>query len=268
MSGMSTCWKLSLGVLVAAGTSGVAGENEKVTFRPCGIRVTADAYGEQGNLRPFFSFPGTSVSFFIESKNGGLIGFDDDKSKVVTFTDDKGTNLLTPGEFQQAGFNASPQISPDGKVALVNLEGATRPTRNARTVKAVGTFVVHTATKKTPYKAKDVSAVEGARIDAGPIPLTIKRAGKPDWGDDPFQVTLGATVDMTAVAAVNFYDGAGKPIESTEAGSMSMNFGGQVQIERSYNLKRKVDQLTVEVIHWSDLKTVEVPFNVEVGLGF
>jgi hypothetical protein len=109
--------------------------------------------------------------------------------------------------------------------------------------------------------------VEGSRIDAGPIPLTIKRAAKPDWGDEPLQIALGATEDLTAVAAINFYDTADRPIEATEAGSMSMNLGEQIQIEQYYNLTRKVDQLTIEVIYWSDLKTIEVPFEVEVGLG-
>jgi hypothetical protein len=254
-------------VAIAALAVMAASAAEKTEVKPCGLRVVAEAYEGESEMRPFYQDNGTTVVLEVVRPEGGLIAFDENASKLVSFTDDKDTRLLTRTGFGRSGFGMMTKISSDGKAALIEINGNELPAKEAREIRISGTLVFTAATKTKAYQQADVPVKEGTQINAGPIPLKITGTGKPEWGDEPLQITLEARQDLQGLASIRFLDSDGKEIEAADAGRSRMSFGNQVQEERSYNLKRKVDKVTVEVTYWTDKQELKVPMEVVARLG-
>ncbi len=243
-----------------------ADEPMKVSVR--GIRVIGPAYGdEQNELTAFNWQTGTAVALLVERPGAGLISFDDDASKLESFTDDQGDTLIKDEGFNRGGFSPFANFSKDGKAAMIEVSGGGVPGEKARGVQLKGKLVFKVGSTKKTDAQKGVKLEKGSKITAGPVPFTIESAGKPDFGDAELQITLKTDKDTDTIAGIRFLAADGGEIESSEAGGSRMGFGGKVEIEKNYTLAKKVDAVTVEITHWTDMKTLEVPIDVKTGVG-
>ena len=260
-----------VGLLVAFGLvafllSGAALAQPKVEVR--GLRIVGDGYSKSmSGARPFNWTKGVSLAVLVTMPEGGLIAFDKNAGKVNAFVDDKGTNLLPGKRFGRPGFGMMSSITKDGKACMVELDGGTLPAKGAGEVRASGTMVFKTGTKKKTFKQADVPVKKGAAVKAGPIPFTIKSAGKPQWGNQPLQITFNTKQKLDRIAEWKFYDADGKEIKSSHGGTSTMSMLGMTNIDRSVNLAKKVDKVTIAITYWTDMKTVSVPFDVKVSMG-
>ncbi len=261
------CVLMGLAWALGAAAAPVWAGDVAPTVKACGIRIAAEGYGGDQGLRPFNWFKGTTVALLVEAPQGGLISYDDNASELTKLVDDKGTNLLVKAGFSTPGLSGFGEVSEDGKAMIVEAVGGEVPQAGAKTIQAQGKIVAQMATKKQTHTVNDVKLAKGGKIQAGPVDLTIEEVGKPGWGDMPMQVSLKADRDLTDIAAVRFLDEQGKAIESESAGSSRMSFGDQVTVTREYRLAREVEAVTVEIDVWTDLRTVEVPFDVTTGVG-
>ncbi len=259
-----------VGVLVSFmnGPQAFAGDDSKAKVMAYGLRVVPKPFEGNDMMRAFHAFEGTSVAVLVHQPAGGLISFDSDSSKIESFTDDKGKNLLeSTSDFGTPGLPMSPEISEGGKAVVIEISGGQTPTQGATSLKVKGKFVFKAASQKKSYTHKDLELKADAKIEAGPIPLTIGSAGKPEWGEEPLEINLKATKRLDEVASIRFLDADGKEIESNESGSMTMAFGDEVSVERSYALTKKVEKVTVEISYWTDMKDLEIPVDLTVSLG-
>jgi hypothetical protein len=232
-----------------------------------GLRVVGEPYGGRDDMRPFNYYAGTTAVLLLTRPGGGLIAMDDDASEVTRFADERGKDLLVEGKFSQPGFSAFPRISEDGAAALVEVSGGAVPTRGATTVSIGGKAVLKVATKKATHERADVAVKKGTSVEIGPFRFTVVDVGKPDWGDEPLQITFEAKQELDALAEIRFTGPDGKAIEHHSGGTMTSRMGNQVNIRQSYRLVRKVDRVSIEVDAWTDLRTIEVPIDVKVGIG-
>jgi hypothetical protein len=97
--------------------------------------------------------------------------------------------------------------------------------------------------------------------------FTVDKVGKPDWGDDEFEVTLKCKKDYPEPAGVKFVDGEGNEQEADRSGSMRMGFGKMVNIEVSYKAKKTMTKGKLVIEYWKDLENVVVPVEMSLGLG-
>ena len=273
LMGSSLCGRVSVMVVLACVCvaaawplcAEAAGPNARVEAR--GVRVVGPAYGdEMGGLRAFNWSQGVSLAVLVEMPEGGLIAFDDDKSKLVALTDDKGASLLKGEEFHE-GFGMMTSISDDGKACLVEINGQGLPGKDASRIRAAGTMVFRCGSTKKTFQDANVAVKVGAKVNAGAVPFEITEVGKPDWGDEPLQIKLTTHQEIPEIAEIKFLDNAGREIESSQAGTMTTTMFNKVTVERYFNLSRKTDSLAVAITYWTDMKTVSVPFSVEAGLG-
>ena len=218
-------------------------------------------------MRAFNYGKGTTLMLQVVYEAGGLISFDRDAAKLETFADDKKNDLLPERRFGGNGLELFAQISDDGKVALIEISGGGVPARGSRAIRAKGTLVFQQATGKTTAKAENVALKKDATFKAGPFEFEITAAGKPDWGDDPLQITLKTSRDVAAIKSIKFLDSDGKEIKSSGAGSQSMTSGANTVYERSINLSKQIDAATIELTLWKDMKKIEIPFDLNVGVG-
>lgn len=243
-------------------------QTEGLEVEARGLRVVGEAYGGDQSMRPFNYFSGTTVVLLATRPSGGLIRVDEEASRIKTFVDERGKNLLVKGEFNQPGLNPFAQISPDGKAAILEVFGGGIPTRGSGWVSISGTIVFHAATTKQTFRDPNVKLEEGAVIQTGPVRFEIVKVGKPDWGDEPLAITVAVKQDLHGVAEIRFLDDAGETIEYRDGGTMSSRIGNKVDIKRTFRLTESVATLTVEIDYWTDIKSVEAPFEAVVSLGF
>lgn len=242
-------------------------EASKARVSACGLRIVAEPYGGADEMRAFNWFPGVTVVLQVAHPGGGLIGFDEDGSKLDAFTDDQGNSLVIERDFVNDGFSAFPRFSSDAKVALVELNAAGIPAAKARELRAKGTLVFRRATKPATVRQENVSLKKGTQFEVGPFKFKIENAGKPDWGEEPLAVELQSQQNLDAIKAVKFLDAQGQAIESNRAGRGSFGMPGSMTYSVEYNLAREVETVTMEIAYWENIETVEVPFDLKVGVG-
>lgn len=266
---------LLLPLLACAAEGKKAGKKDAAAgakVRVAGIRVVSEGVGKnKTELRPFNYNKGTTLALLVRLPAGGLIKFNRGASKLSAMTDDKGSDFTRKpkktGRFSfgsrtgfEMAFNA---ISKDGGAALVQIGSPNLPAKGATRVSVSGTLVFQRASRKQTFKQTGVALKAGTKIQAGKIPFTITKAGKPQWGNAAASVTLRTTQAGPELAGIRFLDAAGKEIKSSR---QSWSRGGKMS-SSTYTLARKVDKVTVVMDYWTDLQTITIPFNLKTGLG-
>ena len=242
------------------------------TIKASGLRIIHGVAGDDDNkLVPFNTFnKGTGLALLVGSPSS-IIMVDTDASKIDSFTDDKGTDLLTKvkGSFQQPGFGSFPEISEDGKMALVEIAGDGVPVAGANAIKAEGTLVVQTASEKEAVKSEPFELKKGSKLKVGDIDLKVTGSRKPSFGDNALEVNFETSNKLvTMLAGVKFLDAAGKELESEGAGSSRMGFGKKFTYGRSFSLKKAVKgEVILEFEVWTDLAETKIPFSITAGVG-
>ncbi|MCB9850574.1 MAG: hypothetical protein H6817_07700 [Phycisphaerales bacterium] len=255
-------------VSVAGVSQAWAADESNAKVEACGLRVVGKGYGSDNDaLRAFNWYDGVSVALLVTAPDGGLIEFDRDASEVKALTDDKGTNLLVQSGYSFPGFTGSNEVSPDGKALLVEVNGGGVPAKGATSIKAKGTIAISGGSKQQAFKSEKVAVKEDATIKAGEVSFKITGVGEPDWGDMPQRIDIETTDKTDAIAGIKFLDAAGAEIESSRSSSMTMQMGDTRQVTYSYNLSKKVEEVTVEITYWTDLRKLVVPFDVTVQVG-
>jgi len=264
---------LFVGALVSLLGAAFGAEIEP-TFEVRGLRVVGKPYREEEpQTRPFNWSEGTTVVVLVTLPKGGIIAFDPKASKVETFTDDKGTNLLEAksSKFHFGGgpFGSWPKISEDARAAVIEVQSNGLPAKGATKLTVKGTLVFKTAKQKKTYTAKDIALKVGTKIEAGSIPFEITKVGKPKWGGNKAKlaVTLKATQDLSQIAAIRFLDAEGNEIKAQPAGTTKMSSFGRTTIQQNYRLEEEVKTATVAIDYWEDLEIVNLPFEVQATLG-
>ncbi len=242
------------------------------TVKVCGLRIVDDGYaGIKDGVRPFDWDKGITLVLLVLMPEGGIVELNNGASKLDKLTDDKGTNLLIgDSKGGRAGIGARPGrprvISKDGKACIAELNGKSLPIKGATHVLASGTLVLNCADRKETIQHKNIALKKGTKLP-GDIPFTISNVGKPDWGNDALQITLAAQQDLASIAEIKFFDAQGKEIKSRRAGTASTRSGTAVSVWRNFNLKKKVDVVTIAITYWTDMRIVKVPFNVKTSVG-
>ncbi len=238
-----------------------------------GVRIIKPAPAGGDSLRAFLWEDGTAVGLLFTVPKGGLLKIDTDSSKVTKFVDNKGTDLTkatAPRKsfgLKKTAFKTVAKISKDTKQGSAEVVAPGLPAKGSTTLKLVGEAALQMATRKKDFAAAAVALNAGNSVKAGPIPLTIKRAGKQEFGDSVFSVTLQAKQSLNSVADIQFFDAQGTKIESRRSESVRTGFADNVTVSWTYDLKRKVDSAKIVITHWMDMRTVTVPFDMTIGMG-
>ena len=251
------------------GFSGEADGDLKVQAN--GLRVVARSTGEDETLRPFSSPSGTTVALLISSQKGGLIQFDAENSALSRFTDEKGNDLLARTELDkgagQPGFSMFPKVSADGKYCALEVFAPGRPAKESAHLKVEGVVTMLCASEKTETPVKDVAMKNATKFSAAGLEITLDNVGKPDFGDEPFSVTLRSHSKLDNVAEIRFCKADGTEIKSHRTGSSKMAILGSLTVEWTYSLAEKVDLALIKVFVWKDMEKKKVPFKLDVDVG-
>ena len=257
-------------VTVAVYVGGFAYAADKTgspTVRLAGLRIVAEPYAGEDDMRAFLMFPSTTVALLVEYPVGGLISLDDDKCELKAFTDDQDTNLLVEREYVSSGFSNWPKPSPDGKAVLVEVTAGGIPAAKAKSLRVQGQLVFKQSTGHESAKQAEVALKKDTTFSVGPYQFKVKSAEKPGWGDAAWEVEFETKQNIDAIREVKFYDSAGKLIESERGSRSHIGFMGQMTYSVSYQLKQKLDTATIEISYWKDIKDLKIPLDLNISVG-
>ncbi|MEM9481258.1 MAG: hypothetical protein AAGA58_16535 [Verrucomicrobiota bacterium] len=250
-------------------------DEQLTTVEPVGIQIVSKIHGDREDFANMImplnaQNPGTSVAFFVQSPNGGILEFDSDGSELDTFADSAGNTLLVerPDSFSMQGFHGFSKVSKDGTIAAIEVSGNGIPAKGSSHIVAKGVVALTMATEKKSARSEAGSLEKGQVFKAGDIEFTVKESGKPDFGDAAMEVSLSFSGEMAAIAAYRFIDAHGKSHEMEQSGYSSFGFGGKKQVTMELTLNEVVKEGSLEIDLWQDLKKVNVPFDLKFGVGF
>ena len=231
-----------------------------VSVEPAGMKVVWKTLKKEfDGFQTYNTSEGVYVSLAVSAGDKGIIGFEKKKSNI---------KLSAGGQDLGGGFGMWNKTSKDGKMMRVDVESKKLPSANVSDVKLVGEISLIVSSKKETKTTKVQAYKKGDQVElVKGFSFEVKSLGKPSWGDDPLEISLKWKKKIPELAAVRFFDAAGKEIESSSSGSSSMGFAGNQTVSKSYKLKKKVEKFRMEMDLWVGLEHVTVPVDLTIGMG-
>jgi hypothetical protein len=246
-----------VGLVVALGAcAGVLAQGDATKPGKSSVEAIALAVNKKVDDKNIaFGFSATTLSLLVRYPGKQFIDVDP-SSKVAEFKDDKGTSLLltafVPSTFTRA------QIGKDRTAMVVTVAG-NPPASGATKLHLKGTLVTRCGLEEKTTDEKEVE---------------LKMNAEAKVGDYSFKVTqekgffgTGATFTVTTAAptlkSVTAKDADGKAIEVTPGGY----FGYGKNWTYYFTLKKEAKKAKLAVVYFSKEEKVEVPVEMDVGVG-
>jgi len=216
----------------------------EITVKPAGMKVVWNSLGDEfKGFQTYSSKEGVYLSFGVTTSEKNIIAFDAKKSDIT---------VKAGGKDLDGSFEPWERISEDGKTMRVELVSKKLPTDSVNKFQLTGSINVILASK---FETKSTEV------------KVLKKGDKFSLGDNfELEIELKWDRDIPELAKIKFYDEAGKEVEFRKGASSRFGSLGKVVISRSYRFKKKPGKLKVEMDLWSDLESVSVPMNMNVGL--
>lgn len=228
-----------------------------------GLRVVAPAPANKDELRAFNWTAGVTIALLVTSPQGKIIDFAWDESKITSFVDDKGTDLVAKRDHFHPDFELwSNHGEGSGEQIEVEAVAAGIPAKGANGIKVSGKMILRVAGTTNVLVAENVTMKEGTEFALGNTKLTVSLA---EMREGAFRVTLSGKGDRTQFSEIQFQDRDGNSIEAAQQANWENTATGEFHL--GYRLEKPVAKAKIIVAVWADLKTIEVPFSVQTGLG-
>lgn len=234
-----------------------------------GVMVVAPAGGK--DHRSYCWKPGVTVSASLSPAAGKIVKLNQEESKIDSFTDDKGTDLLAAPSsndpFNKPGISFL-SLSTDGgdSSVIIDLKASGQPAKGATVLNISGKVNAQVAGSTKQFTVENVEIKTNAQFSLGDLAITISHAGLskgPFSKTDEFSVTFSSPQNLESIAKLEFYDAQGIKLEAQKRSWGGGFLGYMVE----YVFKKSADHARIVATCWQDLKTVDVPVSVKTGVG-
>ena len=234
---------------------------DKPIVQLAGLRIVGPGHGLNGTeLRAFQQQSGTTLALLVqipESKK--IVDLDDSKCSLLEFTDDCGHNMLDGVDW--SGF---PKISKDGRLALIEVTSKGRPSQDASRLFAKGTLQLRLASAESTEKIEKLPLKVGTRVNVQQEVIQVMKVQAENEG-----LTLVLQISQkfeNNLKDVRFYAANGNLVDIWGRGSFT--FGNASQMEYNIDTKSIPETLRVEIDLWQEMEILNLPFEIESGVGF
>jgi hypothetical protein len=215
-----------------------------------------------------FGKPGLELQIAVQIKDLLILRVDPGKCRLLRFLDDSGVDLkngLPTGPFHWVSLSNEFRQGPTDS-ALLDIRTRTIPGAQAKRVDVDAVIAVVTATGATE-SSQLIDLKEGAKISVGPVPMRLGSIVKSPDGGAGVIMQIASDKPLNAVREFVFLDPDGHRVAADYRGSGSMGFGDKQVFIKKYSLPKQYDQLTVRVVSYAEISTMEVPIKLAMGLG-
>ena len=223
------------------------------------------------SYKPFGMDTGTRLSLAFRTDGpAALICFDAEASRLDSFTDDLGTNLLALSHrLQSPGFvpYACGTLGA-GNQAYAEILGGTAPAAGAARVLAKGTAVFRVGSRKEQAVSPTTRLKVGETFLLGDrFQFPVTRVEKGGLGSKSAKVSLSFTGDCYQMASMRFLDGKGAALNARAAGWRRDDRNAAARSEFHFIFDPVPAECAIEIVFWADMKALALPFSVESGIG-
>jgi hypothetical protein len=234
-----------------------------------GLRVITQPEDSKNNFNGALQAPsGVAVEARLTPPAGKIIGIDQFASKLDSFTDDKGTDLLavkSENPFNKPGFGMMDYSK--NTYATVTMQAAGLPAKGATSLNLTGKVALQVADGTNQFTLANVELKAKTAFNLGDLAMAISNVGtnRNSWGakEYPYSVTFTSLRDLQTIANLEFFDAQGNPIKARKS-SWGGGFGGYMM---EYEFAKQADRVKIIATCWQGLDTVEVPISIKTGLG-
>lgn len=215
-----------------------------------------------------FGEPGIELQVAAKVPGKPILAVDADKSRLVRFVDDKGTDLqkgAPTGFFSWVSLSNAFREEPTDS-CLLDIKTKTLPGSGAGKLELEAEVVLISASGSVT-KDQKVKLEKGAKITCGPVPMTLGSVEKSSFGGSALNVQISSDQRMDAVKEIVFVDAKGDEIEVQPMGEGSFGFGGKKTYTKSFGLPKKLGEVTVRITSYAKMDTVKVPVKLSIGMG-
>jgi hypothetical protein len=230
------------------------------TTELAGLRVVGPGYGLNGTeLQAFNQRSGLFLALIVHApKNKKIVDVDDSKCSLTVLTDDLGHNLL-----DGVDWDSFPKVSKDGRLALIEVTSKSRPSKSASRIRAKGTIHLRIAGSERTEKIENLKLEVGIKTH---IEENILQVMKVQKENDGLNLVLQSKRTFTETfKAVRFYTSKDHSINIWGRGSFT--FGNASQMEYNLDLRSMPETLIMEIDLWQELEGLDIPFEIDSGLG-
>jgi hypothetical protein len=216
---------------------------------------------------------GTSIHLLAANPNVRMIGIRDKKSRIVSLTDDKQSNLLQAGQQDDDRFGGGmfgplqARVAAGGRNCALEIKAPKIPAHGATKIQLDATIVLLCGSDEKTIDQKDLALKKGSRLAIGPIPLTISQVEDARFGEAKQVITFESKQPLNAIRKVEFLSAGGTPIKHQAMGSGEGGFNDNITYSRSYGLMQKVDSVTLRMTYFDKVEELTLPLKMEIGVG-
>lgn len=243
---------------------------------PTAAAVKPEVYGveikkaEPGRDERFGSQEGILLKVFIAQPDRFIIGVDDKASKLTSFQDDKKTDLSKskdPKAFKQGFLSPFNEVTKDGHGIKLDLRAPQTPAPGAKAIQVKANVALRVGLDEKKQEVKDVNLRESKILLAG-MNVGVKRSKDQAWGDYKMTVTLSANRPQDGIRKLTFVGADGAEIKSGIISRSSFSFGAGGNWDVTYGLGAVVEKATIRVEYFDRVEVVNVPVDMDLGVGF
>lgn len=223
--------------------------------------------------RSFCWKPGVTVSASVTLAAGKIVDLNQAESKLISFVDDKGTDLVaapaSKNPFNKPGFSFQSLASDTVECSsvIIDLKASGQPAPDATRLNITGTLSAVTASGTKQFTVENVELKTNSTFTVGELSLKTSGVGtnRNAWTakDFKYSVTFSSVQSLASISSLEFYDTQGGKIDSRKS-SWGNGLGGYMV---EYILKKTANRVKIVVTCWQDLKVVNVPIDVQTGIG-
>ena len=271
-------------VVLALAVSGILGAAAPKVSAPAAATASAPAsavvkpevYGveikkaEPGRDERFGAQEGILVKLFIAQPDRFIIGVDDKASKLTSFQDDRKNDLSKskdPKAFKQDFLSPFNEVTKDGHGIKLDLRAPQTPAPGAKAIQVKANVALRVGFDEKKQEVKDVN-LANAKISLAGMNMSVKRSKDQAWGDYKMTVTLSSNRPQDGIRTLTFVGADGKEIKSGITSRSSFSFGAGGNWDVTYGLGAVVERATIRVEYFDRVEVVNVPLDMELGVGF
>ncbi len=226
-----------------------------------GLRIVGPGHGLNGSeLVAFNQQSGISLALLVkmsESKN--IVEIETRNCNLIEFTDNTNYNML-----DRVHWDSFPDISKDGRTALIEVSSRRIPSENATKLHITGKIQMRLAATSLTQKIKNLLLQAGTNAT---FDLETIQVMKAQIDDENLTLVLQISRELKDnMQEIRFFAPDGNPLECWGQGSFS--FGNAAQMEYNLDTKTIPEYLNLEIDIWQKLETVNVPFDIQTEMGF
>jgi hypothetical protein len=216
-----------------------------------------------------FGNAGTDVKVAVVVPGASLLKLDEEKSKLVKWTDDAGTDL-TPSEdswWYWAQMDTRWDDEPRMELATLTLHTDRLPASGANRINLESTLVFVDAGDLT---TSDVTAplTIGSKFNLAGVDVKVASVSEVEDSETVVrQIELQSSKPLDALQSLTMKDAEGNEFVCEKMGSGSMGMFGKTTYSYYYGLGKAVDAATLTATYFARMGTVEVPLKLSVGVG-